>query len=83
MKELINKIGFSLWSCLLFISGMLLYSKILDKPEVEIKNEYRKIKNKGENSDISTSSNTDIIQRDNSAKSRSKIGLFKKKNKIN
>ena len=75
--NILKQIGFFLWSALLFIAGLFTYSKFLDKPETVVNNEFKKVKNKGQNNDISTSTNTEVIN-DND-KVKKKFRLFKRK----
>jgi len=79
--NILKQIGFFLWSALIFIAGLFTYAKLLDKPESVVNNEYGRIKNKGKNNDISTSSTTNVDQDNKQVKKKLISKLFKKKNK--
>ena len=75
----LKQIGFFLWSVLLFIGGLFTYAKFLDKPETVVNNEFKKVKNKGQNNDISTSSNTTVTNDNDNVKNKRKFRLFRKR----
>ncbi|MFZ7121800.1 MAG: hypothetical protein ACOWWH_12740 [Eubacteriaceae bacterium] len=68
-----------MWSALLFVAGLFTYKEFLDKPETIVNNKIGKIKNKGENNDISTYSTTEVQQDNSLKKEKKKFRLFGKK----
>lgn len=82
MKTLKN-ITLAIWSFLVFIAGIIFYSKVLDKPDTVVNNTYKKIKNKGAGNQISTQNNT-VVENNNSEKKKKKkrrFRIFKRRNK--
>lgn len=73
--KILNQIGTSLWTLIVAIGAIFLYEKFIDKPDTVINNKIGKIKNKGENNDISTSSSTQVSNK----QEKKKFKLFKRR----
>lgn len=70
----LNSLGLAIWTFLVAIGTIFLYSKF-EKPQTVVNNDYGKVKNKGEGNSIQNEANT-TVQNDN--KKVKKKGILRK-----
>lgn len=76
----LKQLGAAIWTLLVAIGSIFLYEKFIDKPDTVVNNKIGKIKNKGDNNDVSTESHTDVSNDNSQTKNKRRFRLFKKKN---
>lgn len=75
----LKQFGIAIWSLIVAIGSIFLYEKYVDKPETVVNNKIGKIKNKGDNNEVSTESHTDVSNESKQVKNKRKFKLFRKK----
>jgi len=76
--ELLKKIGFALWSVVMVVVGFFAYS-LMDKPDLSVTNNYKKLKAKGQNNKVDNTTVTNVKQEQNTTKTKKRFRFFKKR----
>jgi hypothetical protein len=77
--NIIKQFALAIWSLIVAIGSIFIYEKFVDKPETVVNNKIGKIKNKGDNNDVSTESHTDVSNDNKEVKNKRKFKLFRRK----
>jgi len=75
----LKQLGAAIWTLLVSIGSIFLYEKFIDKPETVVNNKIGKIKNKGDNNEVSTESHTDVSNDNSQTKKKRRFRIFGKK----
>ena len=75
----LKQLGAAIWTLLVAIGSIFLYEKFIDKPETVVNNKIGKIKNKGDNNEVSTESHTDVSNDNSQTKKKRRFRIFGKK----